>query len=113
MFYHSYQLSKLLLVLKTVFDGPIIAIFSSYAQQNVGVRTIHSKVQLESFGLIVDDRSQAVGGSQCVITNESYVVPLHIWDGLPYMDIIKPTDDDLNHYPHVSFCSNSPWDPPT
>ena len=70
---------------KTVtHDGePIIAIFSNYAQRGDGGRTIHSKGQLESFGLIVDDKSSQLGGSQCIITNEGHAIPLHIRGGLP------------------------------
>ena len=95
----------------TVEDGFIIGIFSSYAQWGDGGRTIHSKGQLESFGMIVDDKSRTAGGSQCVITSEGYVVPLHIRNGLPCMDMSIPTDDDMASYPHVFFCANSPWDP--
>ena len=97
--------------IETVADGPIIGIFSSYAQRNDGGRTIHSKGQMESFGILVDDRAQSLGGLQCIITNEGYVVPLHIHNGLPCMDMSPPSDVDLERYPHVFFCSDSPWDP--
>lgn len=97
--------------LETVHDGPIIGILSSYALRNDGGRTIHSKGQLESFGIVVDDKSASVGGSQCLITNEGYVVPIHIRDGLPYIDMSVPTDGDMASYPHVFLCSDSPWDP--
>ncbi len=95
----------------TVNDGPIIGIFSSYAQRGDGGRTIHSKGQMESFGLIVDDKSRAVGGSQCIVTNEGYVIPLHVRGGLPYMSMSVPNDDDMDTFPHVFFCADSPWDP--
>ena len=98
---------------ETVTDGPIIAIFSNYAARDEADngRTIHSKGQLESFGLLVDDRPQSSGGTQCVITNEGYVIPLHIRDGLPYMDMSPPTDSDMDTFPHVFMTSDSPWDP--
>ena len=97
--------------LDTLDDGPVIAIFSSYALRSDGGRTIHCKSQIESFGLIVDDRAQSNGGTQCIVTTEGYVVPLHIRDGLPYLDMTAPMDADLERYPHVFFTSDTPWDP--
>ena len=97
--------------LDTLDDGPVIAIFSLYALRNDGGRTIHCKGQMESFGLIVDDRAQSNGGTQCIVTTKGYVVPLHIREGLPYVDMTVPTDDDLDRYPHVFFTSDTPWDP--
>ena len=97
--------------IETVGDGPIIAILSSYAKRSDGGRTIHSKGQLESFGIIIDDRSHAVGGSQCLVTTEGYVIPLHIRDGLPYMDVSVPTDEDIDAYPHVFLTADTLWDP--
>lgn len=111
-------LSKLPIVqaaakVETLSNGPIIAILSSYAHRSDGGRTIHSKGQLESFGLIVDDKSSIIGGSQCIITNEGYIVPLYIADGLTYLDMTVPTDTDLATYPHVFFCADAPWNPST
>ena len=89
-------------------DGPIIGIFSHYAQRPDDGSTIHSKGQMESFGLLIDDKSHVI---QCIVTNEGYVMPLHIRNGLPYMSMSQPTDADMASFPHVFFCSDSPWDP--
>ena len=97
--------------IETVDDGPIIGIFSLYAKRNNNGRTIHSEGQLESYGLVVDDKSRTAGGTQCIITNEGYVVPLHICQGLPYLDMSVPSSDDLDSLPHVFFCADTPWDP--
>ena len=87
--------------IETLTDGPIIAIFSNYALRSGPGRTIHSKGQLESFDLLVDDCAQSVGGNQCIVTNECYIVPLHYRDGLPYMDMSVPTPEDMDRYPTV------------
>ena len=92
-------------------DGPIIGIFSHYAQRPDDGPRIHLKGQMESFGLLIDDKSHVIGGTQCIVTNEGYVVPLHIRNGLPYMSMSQPTDADMASFPHVFFCSDSPWDP--
>jgi len=97
--------------IETVDNGFIIGIFSSYAKRNDGGRTIHSKGQLEAFGVLVDERSRIAGGTQCVVTNEGYVVPLRVRDGLSYMDMSPPSDNDLLTLPHVYFCADSRWDP--
>ena len=98
-------------VVDTLHDGPIIGIFSHYALCSDGGRTIHSKGQLQSYDLLVDDTAASVGGSQNVVTNEGYVIPLHVRDGLPYMDMSPPTDAQMDSLPHVFFTAGSPWDP--
>ena len=61
--------------------------------------------------LSVDDSSKVVGCAQRIETLDSYVFPLSIESGLAYMHSIKvPTDDDLQHYPHVLFSSPDIWD---
>ncbi len=97
-------------LVETVNDGPIIIIMSQYANLGRG-KTIHSKGQMENFGLVVDDRRRLNGGNQCIITQEGYVIPLHIRDGLPRFDMSPPTDEDLEKYPHVFITSDAPWDP--
>ena len=92
-------------------DGPIIGIFSHYAQCPDDGPTIHSKGEMESFGLLIDDKSHIISGTQCIVTNEGYVMPLHIRNGLPYMSMSQPTDADMASFPHLFFCSDSPWDP--
>ena len=97
-------------VIDTVDDGPIVGIFSHYAEGKTG-KTIHSKAQMEHFGLVIDDTSITAGGTQTMVTTEGYVLPLHIRDGLPYLDMRPPTDEELDTLPHVFMTSDSPWDP--
>ena len=97
--------------LDTTDQGPIIGVFSSYAKRNDGGPTVHSKGQMEAFGLIIDDKSSQVGGNQCIITTEGYVVPLHIRQGLPYLPMAVPSQEELESLPHVFFTADSLWDP--
>jgi hypothetical protein len=53
----------------------------------------------------------ACGRTQHIVTLEGYIVPLSIRDGLAYMDMIPPSADDLERYPHVIFTSDNAWDP--
>ena len=56
--------------------GPVIAIFHQYAHLGTG-KTIHSSVQLEEFGLQVDEKSSRVpGGLQRIKTPDGYVHPI-------------------------------------
>ena len=48
---------------------------------------------MEHFKATVDDKSIKVGGKQHIITNDDYVLPLSIKNGLPYLSI-KPFTDD-------------------
>jgi hypothetical protein len=91
-------------------NGPIIGIFNQYANYGQG-KTIHAKGQLESFGNEVDDTSRRLGGQQRLITHDGKVIPVSIRQGLPYIDMRSPTDDELATYPHVIMTSDVDWDP--
>lgn len=81
----------------TVGDRPIIVIMLQYANYGKG-KTIHSKGQMEHFGITVNDKGRAQGGKQCIVTTEGYVVPINIRDGLPYIDMEYPSDEHVVHY---------------
>ena len=72
----------------------------------------HSSGQLEWFKTNVDEKYVKVGGTQLITTLDGYSVPLLIKDGLAYATSHgKPTDQDMDTYPHVFFTSPDEWDP--
>ena len=74
----NHELNALKLVdasARTVTNrGPVILILRQCAYHGLK-RTIHSSGQIESHRNKVDDRSMRVGGRQCIITNNGYVIP--------------------------------------
>ena len=92
-------------------QGKVIGIFNEYAY--LGKRSsIHSSGQLEWFKTNVDEKSVKVGGTQLITTLDGYSVPLLIKDGLAYATSLgRPTDQDMDTYPHVFFTSPEEWDP--
>jgi hypothetical protein len=90
--------------------GPIFGIFNQYASIGDG-KSVHSCAQLQSFGTMIDDVPIACGGTQRIATQEGYIVPLSICDGLAYRDMSPPSADDLERYPHVIFTLDDAWDP--
>ena len=90
--------------------GPIILIMHQYAYLGKG-KTIHSSGQIEYYKNAVDDKSSKVGGKQCIVTPDGYVIPLNIKNGLAYMDMSKPTDQEFSSLPHVVLTSDSNCDP--
>ena len=91
--------------------GKVIGIFNEYAYLGKG-SSIHSSGQLEWFKTLVDEKSIKVGGTQLITTLDGYSVPLLIRDGLAYATSLrKPTDQDMDTYPHVFFTSPDEWDP--
>jgi hypothetical protein len=52
-----------------------------------------------------------VGGKQCIRTNDGYVIPLDIINGLPYLKMQPPNDAEMNALPHVIFTSGDEWNP--
>ena len=94
-------------------SGPVIGIFHQYALHGEG-STIHSPNQFRAFDLNVNDiplKSPCGQGRQQIVTPEGYTIPLKIKNGLPYMAMSKPSDQELADYPHVIFTSDLPWDP--
>ena len=91
--------------------GKVIGIFNEYAYLGQG-SSIHSSGQLEWFKTLVDEKSIKVGGTQLITTLDGYSVPLLIRDGLAYATSLgRPTDQDMDTYPHVFFTSPDEWDP--
>ena len=107
------QIGQGMSLLETTDGLKIIGIFSNYAFRRNDRPTIHSKGQMEANRLLVNDRTQAYGGNQCVIMQEGYVIPLHIHSGLPYLNMKYTTDTNIDTYPHVFMTSDAPWDPTT
>ena len=91
-------------------QGKVIGIFNEYAYLWKG-SPIHSSVQLEWLQTNVDETSVKVGGTQLINTLDGYSVPLPIKDGLAYATSLgKPTDQDMDTYPHVFITSPDEWD---
>ena len=90
--------------------GPIVVIMHQYAHYGKG-KTIHSVNQLLQFGVNVDATPRMFGGKQRIRTSSGHVIPLHIRNGLAYMDMSPPTDHDMDIYPTVMITSDTPWDP--
>ena len=91
-------------------QGKVIGIFNEYAYLWKG-SSIHSSGQLEWLQTKVDETSVKVGGTQLINTLDGYPVPLLIKDGLAYATSLgKPTDQDMDTYPHVFITSPDEWD---
>ena len=52
-----------------------------------------------------------VGGLQCVITNDAYVLPLNIVNGLPYLPMRPHTDEEWEKLPHAPLTQDNEWNP--
>ena len=91
--------------------GPIIGIFHQYAHYGKG-HTIHSPLQMEAFGIEISD-SNIVSrpGKQHGKTPEGYVIPFEVHQGLVYMPMRPPTDEEMDKLPQVFMTSDSNWDP--
>ena len=92
-------------------SGPIVGIFHQYAHYGEG-HTLHSPLQLEAFGITINDHNiVSKPGTQHAVTLEGYHVPFNVSNGLVYMPMHPPSDDELSTLPHVTFTSDSTWDP--
>ena len=74
--------------------------------------TIHAPCQIEWSHNKCHNKSHHVGGKQVITILDGYAIPLECRSGLIYRSILgKPTDQDLNQYPHVLLTSPHEWDP--
>ena len=96
----------------TIDEGPIILIMSQYSHKPDS-KLIHSKSQIDHFRGVVHDSAKSTGGQQLVVTHEGCTIPLHVHNGLYYMDMVPPTDDDMERYPHVFITADGYWNPDT
>ena len=93
--------------------GPVLAIFHQFAGIQKGP-TILSAAQLEAHVNHVNDRSLRIDKQgQLITTNDGYEFPLHVRNGLPYLEIRRPTDREMadDTIPHVVMTSDTDWDP--
>ena len=87
--------------------GKVILIMHEYAYYGRG-NTIH----IEWFQNTCDHKSYHVGGKQVITFLDGYATPLQCRTGLMYMNLLgKPTDADLNTFPHVLLTGPHEWDP--
>ena len=68
-------------------QGPVMAIFHNYAHDPNRTTSIHSSIQVEHGGNIVNDRSVLAGGKQEIRSPSGHRIPLTIRNGLPRLDM--------------------------
>ena len=94
-------------------SGPVIWVMHEYAHLGKG-KTIHSIAQLEDFENDVDERSlknKRKPGKQRIVTKDGYVFPIQIRNGLPEVDMEKPSKEQFDSFPHVIMTRDDMWDP--
>ena len=92
-------------------QGYIVLLLGEYAHNPTATTTIHSALQIRSFGHDVDDVPIMLGGMQRIKTSCNRIIPLSIRNGLAYLEMTPPTDDDINTLPQVYLTADEPWDP--
>jgi hypothetical protein len=97
----------------TTTRGDGIGVMHQYACHGQG-RTIHAPGQMAHFGHIINDisvLSPCGTGKQRIQTPDGYIIPLDIVDGLAYMPMSKPTQEEMETLPHIILTSDMDWDP--
>ena len=69
-----------------------------HSASHPGGKTILSPVQIEDHGNLVEDRPISAQGAQCMVLKEGYVIPINYINGLPYIEIHKPTIEDCRNF---------------
>ena len=66
---------------------------------------------MQDFDVHIDCASTKKNGMQWVVTPNGWISPLHIRNGLAYMDMRPPTQDKDETYNNMVLTSNVTWDP--
>ena len=66
--------------------GEIVVIMHQYAYIP-NSQTIHSSMQMEQYGLQVDDKAIHFGGSQTITTPDGFILLLNFLNGLAYLPL--------------------------
>ena len=66
---------------------------------------------MEHFGCLVYDSTLTAGICQSIITHEGYVIPLHVCNGLCFMNLTPATDTAISTYPNVFLTADAQWNP--
>ena len=92
-------------------DGTsVLLIFNQYAY-HANCSTIHSKIQLQDDGNLVDDCPIKLGGTQRIVTPCGITMPLDVIRGLASLKLWHPTDDELATLEPVHMTKDKVWDP--
>ena len=92
----------------TTQRGPAIVILRQYAYHGLN-RSIHSCIQIEAYKNKVNDRAIQAGGSQCIVTVDGYVLPLNIYNGLPYLEMTPNTVQEAEDLPTFYLTPDGLW----
>ena len=91
-------------------DQTVILMCYDYALFGQG-KSIHSTIQMEHAGHLIESRAAAFGGRQCITFQDGSVAPFASHSGLMYLQTSKPTFDDLETYPVIHGTNPTGWDP--
>ena len=94
----------------TTQRGEVILVFHQYAHHGRG-KSIHSCLQLEDNGILVDDRSSQLGGKQVLQSPEGHVMPLDFQNGLAYLKLRPFKTKEWNELQHIHMTRDLPWAP--
>src|SRR5210317_2148967 len=78
-----------------------------------GMKTILSVGQMQEYGcdVVAKPRSKNRGKQPYIRTPTGYYLPLRYHEGLPYLNVRKPMEDDWKNLPKVYLSRDVPWDP--
>jgi hypothetical protein len=90
--------------------GWVVGEFHNYAYTGTG-KTIHSSMQMEAFGLHVNDKHFMFGGKLRIETPDGYKFMLGMESGMATLPMFPVTNSDLRKLPRVMMTSDGLWDP--
>jgi len=90
--------------------GNAIGTFYQVALLGRGTSVL-SCLQMEAFGLDINDRSSRLPKGEQRILVDGYRIQLYFQDGLPYLRCRKPTEEEVELLPHIIMTSSAEWNP--
>ncbi len=87
-----------------------LLVFHEYGELRKGT-SIHSKLQLSDGGCKVHDDPISLGSWQCIIHEEGIHIPMGFCCGLAFIEMLYPSDEDIETLPCFAMTRNALWDP--
>ena len=91
-------------------EGPVICVFNeaAYTGQH---QSIISSLQMEHYGIEVDEKHPSFGGECRLVTPDGFIFPLCFENGLAYLEVRPYTQEEHDTLTHVTMTSAKIWDP--
>ena len=91
--------------------GPKLGVQQNYAYVPEKQGTIHSKMQMQAYSMLISDTLVALGGQEMMTHPDGFHIPLVLHHVLHYICQCYPTKDKFLNLQQIIMTDDANWDP--